>query len=161
MIQVFWLQQLALHPWKLQESGLFTRNHQQWQYKMLVRMWNHRDSCSVLVGMQPCAATLEALWQFLTKLNIFLSYGAAIALFFYLPKWVKFKWSEVTQSCPTCSDPMDCSPPGSSIHGIFQARVLEWGAIAFSVSKLLPLCNTWRHHAESWPNVVKIFNSNI
>ena len=39
---------------------------------------------------------------------------------------------EVTQSCPTLSDPMDCSPPGSSVHGIFQARVLEWGAIAFS-----------------------------
>ena len=41
--------------------------------------------------------------------------------------------SEVPQSCPTLSEPMDCSPPGSSIHGIFQARVLEWGAIAFSV----------------------------
>ena len=40
--------------------------------------------------------------------------------------------SEVTESCPTRSDPMDCSPPGSSIHGIFQASVLEWGAIAFS-----------------------------
>ena len=40
--------------------------------------------------------------------------------------------SEVTQSCPTLSDPMDCSLLGSSIHGIFQARVLEWGAIAFS-----------------------------
>ena len=40
--------------------------------------------------------------------------------------------SEVTQSCPTLRDPMDCSLPGSSIHGIFQARVLEWGAIAFS-----------------------------
>ena len=40
--------------------------------------------------------------------------------------------SEVTQSCPTLSDPMDCSPPGSSVHGIFQARLLEWGAIAFS-----------------------------
>ena len=44
--------------------------------------------------------------------------------------------SEVTESCPTLSDPMDCSPTGSSIHGIFQARVLEWGAIAFSVTKL-------------------------
>ena len=41
--------------------------------------------------------------------------------------------SEVAQSCPTLSDPMDCSLPGSSIHGIFQARVLECGAIAFSV----------------------------
>ena len=40
--------------------------------------------------------------------------------------------SEVTQSCLTLHDPMDCSPPGSSVHGIFQARVLEWGAIAFS-----------------------------
>ena len=40
--------------------------------------------------------------------------------------------SAVAQSCPTLSDPMDCSPPGSSIHGIFQARVLEWGATAFS-----------------------------
>ena len=40
--------------------------------------------------------------------------------------------SEVAQSCPTLSDPMDCSLPGSSIHGIFRARVLEWDAIAFS-----------------------------
>ena len=39
---------------------------------------------------------------------------------------------EVTQSCPTLSDPMDCSLPGASIHGIFQARVLEWGAIALT-----------------------------
>ena len=41
---------------------------------------------------------------------------------------------EVTQSCLTLSDPMDCSLAVSSIHGIFQARVLEWGAIAFSNS---------------------------
>ena len=41
--------------------------------------------------------------------------------------------SEVAQSCLTLSDPMDCSLPGSSIHGIFQARVLEWDAITFSV----------------------------
>ena len=45
--------------------------------------------------------------------------------------------SEVTQSCSTLSDPMDCSLPGSSIHGIFQARVLEWVAISFS-GDLLP-----------------------
>ena len=47
--------------------------------------------------------------------------------------------SEVTQSCLTLSDPMDCSLPGSSIHGIFQARVLEWGVIAFS-DTILILC---------------------
>ena len=40
--------------------------------------------------------------------------------------------SEVAQLCPTLRDPMDCSPPGSSVRGIFQARVLEWGAITFS-----------------------------
>ena len=40
--------------------------------------------------------------------------------------------TEVAQSCLTLCDPMDCSPSGSSVHGIFQARVLEWGAIAFS-----------------------------
>ena len=44
--------------------------------------------------------------------------------------------SEVAQSCPTLSDPMDCSLPGSSVHGIFQARVLEWGAIAYSATDI-------------------------
>ena len=46
--------------------------------------------------------------------------------------------SEVAQSSPTLSDPMDCSPPGSSARGIFQARVLEWGATAFSVGPTIP-----------------------
>ena len=70
--------------------------------------------------------------------------------------------SEVTQSCPTLSDPMDCSLPGSSAHGIFQARVLEWGAIAFSdASRSLTERGTLRGvgapvslsviHPESWP----------
>ena len=43
------------------------------------------------------------------------------------------------QSCPTLSDPIDSSPPGSSVHGIFQAGVLEWGAIAFSVGSMTKL----------------------
>ena len=48
------------------------------------------------------------------------------------------------QSCPTLCDLIDGSPPGSSIHGIFQARVLEWGAIAFSVLKVTgPLLRLW------------------
>ena len=64
--------------------------------------------------------------------------------------------SEVAPSCPTLSDPMDCSLPGSSIHGVFQARVLEWAAIAFSyvciqgllnktVTPLLRFCNLIQH----------------
>ena len=62
--------------------------------------------------------------------------------------------SEVAQSCPTLSDPMDCSLPGSSIHGILQARVLEWGAIQihtntkfyteFMKQLLLPHTSIWR-----------------
>ena len=51
----------------------------------------------------------------------------------FLLQYMKVKSeSEVSQSCPTLRDPMDCSLPGSSVHGIFQARVLGWGAIAFS-----------------------------
>ena len=52
--------------------------------------------------------------------------------------------SEVTQSCPTLCNPMDCSPPGSSIHGVFQARVLEWGAIYNAYQKAIAIrlkCN--------------------
>ena len=48
--------------------------------------------------------------------------------------------SEVAQLCPILSDPMDCSLPGSSAHGIFQARVLEWGVIASAKSKLILSC---------------------
>ena len=55
--------------------------------------------------------------------------------FHFLLQCMKVKSeSEVTQSCPTLRDPMDCSLPGTSVHGIFQAKVLEWGAIAFSNS---------------------------
>ena len=51
----------------------------------------------------------------------------------FLPQCMKVKSErEVAQSCPTPRDPMDYSLPGSSVHGIFQARVLEWSAIAFS-----------------------------
>ena len=53
---------------------------------------------------------------------------------------------EVAQSCPTLSNPMDCSPPGSSVHGIFQARVLEWGVFAFSGTHVY----LWPIHADVW-----------
>ena len=52
--------------------------------------------------------------------------------------------SEVAQSCPTFLDPKDCSLSGSSVHGIFQAKVLEWGAIAFSSGIYIDMCiNTY------------------
>ena len=62
--------------------------------------------------------------------------------------------SEVAQSCPTLRDPMDCSLPGSSVHGILQARVLEWGVIAFSEgaseSPALLAEAVRRHRPGSW-----------
>ena len=60
--------------------------------------------------------------------------------------------SEVAQSCPTLSDPLDCSLPGSSIHGIFQARVLEWGAISFSklnIQKTKIMASSWEIDRET------------
>ena len=70
--------------------------------------------------------------------------------------------SEVAQLCPTLNDLMDCSLTGSSVHGIFQARVLEWGAIAFSdyspIGNLYPFSNTIVPFLLSYPyvNTLKI-----
>ena len=69
--------------------------------------------------------------------------------------------SEVAQSCPTLSDPVDCSLLGSSAHGIFQARVLEWGAIAFSTMDV-SLGKLWEmvKDREAWhPSVHGVANS--
>ena len=54
--------------------------------------------------------------------------------------------AKLLQSCPTLCNPMDCSLPGSSVHGIFKARVLEWGAIAFSDDQPRQLIKKQRHH---------------
>ena len=59
--------------------------------------------------------------------------------------------NEVAHSCLTLSDPTDCSPPGSYIHGIFQARVLEWGAIAFSASD--PVAAAAAKSLQSYPTL--------
>ena len=58
--------------------------------------------------------------------------------------------SEVTQSCPTLCDPMDCSLLASSVHGIFQARVLEWGAIAFGYKDQVQLFEQYRYSSLNW-----------
>ena len=63
--------------------------------------------------------------------------------------------SKVTQSCLTLKDRMDCSLPGSSVHGIFQARVLGWGAIAFSSAGCYALTNTMRASAAKEPTVIE------
>ena len=65
--------------------------------------------------------------------------------------------SEVVQSCPTLSDPMDCSSPGSSVHGIFQARVLEWGAIDSSIL-LYSLVQKLGTYVKKYINIDKCIN---
>ena len=98
---------------------------------------------------------LAVLYSF----NLFLIYFWS----FLILGWKVKSESEVTQSCPTLCNPVDCSPPGSSIHGIFQARILEWVAISFSrgssrprdrteVSRIAGRCfNLWAtREALSW-----------
>ena len=85
----------------------------------------------------------------------------------FLLQWMKVKSeSEVTQSCPTLSDPRDWNLPGSSIHGIFQARVLEWGAIAFSYDQPRQHIKKQRHYfinkgLSSQSYVLFIFGSTV
>ena len=75
----------------------------------------------------------DKLWIFLFWYN-----------FFYFSITTLSEWvSEVAQSCPTLCDPMDCSLPCSSVHGIFQTRVLEWIAISFSRGSSQPRDRTW------------------
>ena len=83
------------------------------------------QSCPILRPHRQQPIRLPQPWDFPGK-------NTGVGCHFLL-QYVKVKSeSKVTQSCPTPSDPMDCSLPGSSVHGIFLERVLEWGAIAFS-----------------------------
>ena len=93
-------------------------------YMLLLSRFSHVRLCATLCpGGQP--TRLRHSWDSPGK-------NTGVGCHFLL-RCVKVKSErEVTQLCPTLSDPMDCSLPGSSVHGIFQARVLEWGAIAFS-----------------------------
>ena len=83
------------------------------------------QSCLTLQPYRPQSTKLRHPWDSPCK-------NVGVGCHFLLQCMKVKSESEVTQSCPTLRDPMDCSPPGSSIHGIFQARILEWVAIAFS-----------------------------
>ena len=83
---------------------------------------------------------------FSLNLNLFIyknemfTFSLRLLRIYWICELTKYTESEslVTQSCPTLCDPMDCSLPGSSVHGVFQARVLEWGAIFFSKGSSQP-----------------------
>ena len=120
---------------------------------MLERVWRKGNTLVLLVGMPIDTDTIEdsmllLLLSCFSRVRLYATplmaaHQAPLSLGFsrqehlvgchFLLQCMKVKSeSEVTQSCPTPSYHMDCSLPGSSVHGIFQARVLEWVAIAFS-----------------------------
>ena len=78
-----------------------------------------------------------------TPFKIFFPHRSLHSTVLYSIYFIYAKWSEVTQTCLTLCDPMDSSLPGSFIHGIFQARVLEWVAISFSRESSQPRDWTW------------------
>ena len=103
-------------------------------YRLLAAAAKSLQSCPTLcdpIDSSPGIPTDNRPWDSPGKNN-------GVGCHFLLQCMTVKSESEVAQSCPTLSDPMDCGPPGSSVHGIFQARVLEWGAIAFSDRLLEP-----------------------
>ena len=100
---------------------------------------NRELSCvaaaAVAKSLQSCPTLCDPRWQPTRLARPWDSPGknSGVGCHFLLQCMEVKSESEVAQSCPTLSDPMDCSPPGSSVHGIFQARALEWVATAFSM----------------------------
>ena len=96
----------------------------------------------ILIGMQWYVnVALFCITMMTDDIKYLLMCWFALHISYFIVK-VKSK-SEVAQSCPTLCDPMDCSLPGSSVHGIFQARILEWVAISFSRRPSQPRDWTW------------------
>ena len=119
----------------------FSTNHiHKW---VLFLLWLHLCILSGVISPLLSSRILGTYWpgEFIFQCPIFLPFhcscgsqgkNTGVGCHFLLQCIRVKSESEVAQSCLTRSEPMDCSPPGSSIHGIFQARELEWGAIAFS-----------------------------
>ena len=80
-------------------------------------------------------------------------------LFYHIPRRSEVKWSEVAQSCPTLWDPMDCSLLGSSLHGILQARVLEWVAQKETWQFLMKSTYNW--HTTTKYSCENLLNANL
>ena len=95
-------------------------------YILLLLLLSHFSHVKLCATPQMAAHQAPPPWDSPGK-------NTGVGCHFLLPCMKVKSESEVVQSCPTLFDPMDCSPLGCSVHGIFQARVLEWAAIAFSV----------------------------
>ena len=125
-------------------------NSYKWNQMVFVSLWLDYSLLRNVLKVRPCCNTLQnsfhgwiipvvclshiwvasTFWQLWAMLCTWVyRYFLEICFQFF---WIYSRVSEVTQSCPTLCDPMDCSLPGSSVHGIFQVIVLEWVAISFS-----------------------------
>ena len=95
-------------------------------YCWLIQVYLHHSIFCLLFIMFSC----YFLFLLVTCLGFHASFSDLQNIHFVFNSTLK--WSEVTQLCPTLCDPVDCSPTGSSVHGLLQARILEWAAISFS-----------------------------
>ena len=104
-----------------------------------------------LLPCPPCSHLWKTISLFSVSLSLFFKNPSFMSSIFFFNNLTSktetniLSESEIAQSCPTLCDPMDCSPPGSSIHAILQARILEWAAISFS--------NAWK-----WKVKVKVLS---
>ena len=104
------------HQWHHRFHGL---------YSLLLLLLSRFSRVQLCATPETAATRLPHPWDSPGK-------NTGVGCHFLLQCMKEKRESEVAQSCPTLCDPMDCSPPGSSVHGIFQARILGWGATAFS-----------------------------
>ena len=119
---------LRQQPTRLLVLGILQARTLEWVAISFSNAWKWKVKVKSLSRVRPHGLQPTRLlhpWDFPGK-------STGVGCHFLLQCMIVKSEREVTQSCPTLSDPMDCSLPGSSIHGIFQARVLEWGAIVFS-----------------------------
>ena len=109
---------------------------------MIINFYMHFSVCMFYFNFKKCIIK-KRKDRSEVKRKRELGQEARTLYFIYIPIIRKASVQSVAQSCPTLRDPMDCSPPGSSVHGILQARTLEWVAIPFSRGSSQPRDWTW------------------
>ena len=123
---LLWIQYLLFH------TSRFSQPQEAWECRTHLKRnlceWTCTEQVSTVIIIIKISVSLTSIQAKMSKLVTML----------------KVKVSEVSQSCPTLWDPLDCSLPVSSVHGIFQAGVLEWVAISFSRGSSQPTDGTWR-----------------
>ena len=120
---------LCYSPWDCQEVVMTVTEQQQNNIQSMLLLLSHFSHVRLCVTPQTAAHQAPRPWDSPGK-------NTGVGCHFLLQCMKVKSESEVAKSCPTLSDSMDCSPPGSSVHRILQARVLEWGAISLQQSSI-------------------------